>query len=183
MTDIQTEPREKYHAVNSQWPADLPDLTGEEAIAAAKRLYRFAMKKPWPGKWELTSGNRYTWARGRIFKVNPKRTGWTETGWRDLVHMMSHYCHRQLFPKAKPHSGAHHFLEKEMVAYVIGQGWLKGTLRKPGKPAKADPRAVRHQRVLAGIERWEAKRKRAEKALAKLRRRATYYERVNGACH
>ena len=175
MTDLQTETRQKYHAVNSQWPDVVPELTGDEAMAAAKRLYRLAMKKAWPGKWELTSGNRFTWARGRTFYVNPKRTGWgVVNGWHDLVHMMSHYCHRQLHPRAKPHSGAHHFLEKERVAYVVAQGWLNGTLRKPDAP-KVDAAAIRHQRTLDGIARWEAKRKRADTALKKLRKRAAYY--------
>lgn len=169
----------KYAAVNGQWPDVIPDLEPEEAISAAKRLYRFAMKKPWKGKWKATSGRRYTWPRGSTFYVNPKREAWGDAtaGWRDLVHMLSHYAHRQLHPRAKPHAGSHHFLEKEMVEYVIKSGWLDGRLRKKSTP-KPDHRDVRRERTAASIKRWETKMKRAETALRKLKKRAAYYERL-----
>ena len=174
----------KYEAVNGQWPETIPALTGEEAVAAAKRLYRFAMKKPWKGKWALTSGRRYTWPRRGVFYVNPGRENWSAAagGWQDLVHMMSHYCHRQLHPGHKPHDGRHHFLEKEMVAYVIKSGWLEGKLRPKVRVKIAPDR-------LAGLEaraaRWETKRRRAETALRKIaRQRASLARRArtqNGA--
>jgi hypothetical protein len=53
--------RARYASVNAQWPETLPMLTPNEAIAAAKRLYRFGMKRPWRGKWRATSGRRYTY--------------------------------------------------------------------------------------------------------------------------
>ena len=123
----------KYHAVNGQWPETIPVLTGPEAISAAKRLYRFGMKRAFKGKWKLTSGRRYTWPRGGTFYVNPHRENWSEAkaGWQDLVHMMSHYCHQRLHPNHRSHDGRHHFLEKEMVVYVIRSGWLEGKLRRP----------------------------------------------------
>jgi hypothetical protein len=60
------QPLPKYHSVNSRWPEGTHegrDLrpSPQEAVAAARRLYRFAMKKPFPGKVRITSGNRYTW--------------------------------------------------------------------------------------------------------------------------
>jgi hypothetical protein len=115
---MSEERRERYHAVNGQWPDEVPVLTGAEAIAAAKRLYRFAMKRKWRGSWKLTSGRRFTWPRGSTFYVNPARGEGLHGGWRDLVHMMSHYCHRQLYPAHKPHGGegTHHHIEREMVA-------------------------------------------------------------------
>lgn len=113
-----------YEQVNGQWPDIVPALTGDEAITAAKRLYRFAMKKSWKGKWALTSGRRYTHPRRGVFYVNPgRKPGWgdpkLDSGWRDLVHMMSHYCHWRLHPGWKPHGPEHHAIEREMVAYVI----------------------------------------------------------------
>jgi hypothetical protein len=173
---------EKYHHVNSQWPEIIPDLTGDEAIAAAKRLYRFTMKKPFPGKWQIASGNRFTWVRRGVFYVNPNRTGALRPGWHDLVHMLSHLCHRKQFPNAKPHAANHHFIEREMVAYVIAQGWLDGRLRKPAK-AKPDIKAVRAERVAAGIQRWQAKLRRAENALRKLKRQKAHYERQKPLAH
>lgn len=169
---------EKYHQVNGQWPAgiDAIRLTGDEAIAAAKRLYRFAMKRAYKGKWALTSGRRYTWQRSGTFYVNPHRTDALQSDWADLVHLMSHYCHRKLHPNAKPHAPNHHFLEKEMVAYVIAKGWLDGRLRKPVKPV-VNVIVKRHENVLQGIARWNTKLKRAQTALRKLNRQKRYYER------
>ena len=170
-----SEAHKKYSAVNGQWPEAIPALRPDEALAAAKRLYRFAMKRAYPGKWKLASGNRFTWQRSHVFYVNPNRSNAEQPGWHDLVHMISHYCHRRLHPRSKPHDARHHFLEKEMVGYVIAQGWLDGRLHKPAP--KRDPSNERRERTLAGIARWEAKQKRAETALKKLRRRAAYYEK------
>lgn len=166
---------ERYHAVNGQWPETVPALTGPEAIAAAKRLYRMAMKRPWKGTWKLTSGRRYTWPRGRTFYVNPARTGGgLETGWRDLVHMMSHYCNRLIWPTHKPHGSTHHALEREMVEYVIKHGWLEGRLvPKSAKATKPDAKSVaatRLARLDASAKRWTAKLRRATTALKKITR-------------
>lgn len=174
---MQTQRRVKYAHVNGQWPETIPELTGPEALSAAKRLYRFAMKRAFRGRWKLVSGNRYTWTQSGVFCVNPKRTGASQPGWHDLVHMMSHHCARRLHPTAKPHGPQHHFIEKEMVEYVIKSGWLDGKL-KPKPPA---PKPTEHDKVLIGLKRWEAKRKRAETAIRKLKRRAKYYERKMAA--
>lgn len=160
----------KYDSVNSKWPAIVPEITGAEALAAAKRLYRFAMKRAWAGQWNLTSGRRFTWPRRGTFYVNPNRDGFgVVNGWHDLVHMMSHYCHRQLHPKRRPHDTRHQYLERDMVAYVVAQGWLDGKLKREPAPA-SDPKVVKLDRIAAGIKRWEAKQRRAENALKKLRR-------------
>lgn len=163
---------ERYHAVNGQWPEVVPALTGPEAVAAAKRLYRFAMKKPWKGKWKLTSGRRYTWPRGSTFYVNPARTGsGLETGWRDLVHMMSHYCHRERFPNRRPHDPRHLYLEKEMVEYVLTHGWLTGKLTpRTREKAPRDIGAERAARLDASAKRWTTKLRRATTALRKIAR-------------
>lgn len=161
---------ERYHAVNSQWPETLPTLTGPEAISAAKRLYRMATKRKWRGSWKLTSGRRFTWPRRSVFYVNPARTGdrALETGWRDLVHMMSHWCFRELHPKRRPHDSRHEYLEREMVAYVLAQGWLEGKLR--AKPSKARPKPDARQALEARAARWTTKLRRAETALRKIAR-------------
>lgn len=177
--------RPKYHAVNSQWPADTNegrDLkpTPEEAISAARRLYRFAMKKPFRGKIKLTSGNRYSYIRNGTMYVNPDwKNDWHKGGggWHELIHLLSHSFAQQLFPRAKGHGPQHAFLEKEMIAYAINSGWLDGRLRKPEKP-KPDAKAIRYQRIVANIERWDAKLRRAENALRKLKRQKARYDRA-----
>lgn len=182
----------KYHSVNSRWPEgtregrDLKPAP-QEAMSAAKRLYRFAMKKPFRGKVKLTSGRRYTWIRNHVLYVNPDlgsgeprcfidgvpqpRGG----GWHELVHLMSHLCANRLFPKARGHGPQHAFLEREMVEHVVSSGWLDGKLKS--KPRAAKPKPTPHDKILVSMKRWEAKRKRAETALRKLRRKAAYHER------
>lgn len=175
MTSTEREP---YARVNGAWPdGDLPVPTEQEAISGAKRLYRMAMGKPWKGKWAATSGRRHTWPRSGVFYVNANGNHFG--GWRDIVHFMSHYCNYRLYPKHKPHHGSHHFLEKEMVEYVIRQGWLDGKLKRPEKPKPAfDPKRVRYERVCRRIEMWERKARRARTALKKLARTKGYYEKT-----
>jgi hypothetical protein len=164
-----------YARVNGAWPETLPELTPQEAKTAFKRLYRMTMKKPWKGKIAFTSGNRHNWSRYGSFYLNPKGNHFG--GWRDLVHGLSHYCHRKLYPNAKPHSFQHHFLEKEMVEYVVKNGWLEGKLKRkaPEKPAP-DPKGVKLALIKRRIENWEKKEQRARNALKKLRRKESYYE-------
>jgi hypothetical protein len=174
------KPRPKYQSVNGQWPEGTNegrDLkpTPEEAIAAAKRLYRFAFKKPYRGEFKITSGRNYTFPRWGVFNVNPdQRNG----GWHELVHSMSHFATSRLYPNANGHGPQHAFMEREMIKYVVDSGWLDGKLRSKKKPkATVDPRTVRAARVAARIKSWEAKKRRAENALKKLQRSARYYEK------
>lgn len=171
--------RVRYATVNAAWPETVPIPTDAEAISAVKRLYRFAMGKPWGKKIKLTSGNRYTWPRYGVYRINPK--GHHFGGWKDLVHDVSHYCHSRLHPNKGAHDHRHEWLEKEMTHYVVSHGWLDGKLKRdmPEKP-KADPKQVRYQRVVKRIEAWERKQKRAQTALKKLTRTKTYYERSLG---
>jgi hypothetical protein len=61
---------------------------------------------------------------------------------------------------------------------VVKRGWLEVAQPKAREPkAKPDIKAIRHQRVLAAIKRWETKMKRAETALRKLRRQKARYEK------
>lgn len=164
----------RYATVNGSWPeGKLPPLTGPEAITAVKLLFRFAMKRPLrrTTPFKLTSGNR--WTSIYYGRINPER------GWHDLVHAVSHFCHRRLYPGVKPHDdlGRHAFLEREMIDYVVKAGWLDGKL-KPEPKAAADVRTIRYQRTLDGLARWQSKLKRATTALAKLRRQKAYYERL-----
>lgn len=169
-----------YEQVNDQWPDDIDSraMTEAEAIGAAKRLWRFAMKRPYRGRFVITSGNRYSgpgW-HSATFRVNPK--GHHFGPWRDLVHDLSHNCAWRLHPGAPPHGTQHHFLEKEMVSYVIRSGWLDGKLRSR---AKERPPVDKLARVLARVASWEAKKLRAERALRKLRRTVAYYEKKRAA--
>lgn len=181
------------HSQTLVWPEVIPPLTAAEAIKAARLLHtRFAIERFYeerhgmgraayyrkigrklPAKRampvKVTSGHRYNWPRHGNLVVNPER------GWRNLVHDYSHYIHRQLRPKDSPHSDSHRHLEKEMIAYVVGSGWLDGKLKpkprvaRPAKP-KPDPAVVEHEKVLARLKAWETKAKRAATAIAKLKK-------------
>ena len=166
----------RYVSVNGAWPdGELPIPSPQEALSGAKRLYRLVMGHKWRGKWQLTSGKRYTWPANGVYHVNPN--GRYFGGWRDIVHLMSHQCHRRLYPRHKPHDGrgTHAFIERTMIEHVVKSGWLDGKLKRPEKP-KPDVQQARQQRVLARIEKWQAKHKRAETALKKLKRQARYYK-------
>lgn len=155
-----------------KWPKPLPKLTAVEAERAARRLYRHVFKKKCLLPVKVTSGRNYSYIRSGTLRVNPDK------GWDELVHELSHSFHRRL-SDAKPHSYPHARLEKEMVEYVVEQGWLEGKLQpKTGDKPKPTAQQVRYQRTLDSIARWEAKYKRAENALKKLAAKRKYYERA-----
>lgn len=167
----------KYQSVNGAWPEGTRegrDLkpTPQEALSGARRLYRKAFGKPFKGTMRLTSGNRYTYIRRGVFYVNPDQDG---GGWHEIVHGISHYASSRLHPNAPGHGAQHAFIERELIAYVVEQGWLEGKLKREAKPEE-DPIAERHARVLARIAAWESKQRRAETALRKLARQRRYYE-------
>ena len=162
--------QQRYVRVNGEWPQSIPPLTAQEAVSAAKRLWRFGMGRAWKGTFQITSGNRYTRVGYSTFYVNPDR------GWHSLVHSISHEVHYRLHPKLSGHDWRHTYLERSMVNLVVSKGWLDGRLRRTVKP-KPDVREVRHQRILMRIKSWEAKQKRAQNALKKLAKTQAYYER------
>ena len=156
--------------VNPLWPASVPAMTDEEAVRAAKRLYRFAFKRACKLPVKIVGGRNYSYIRNGVLRVNPSH------GWKEVVHVLSHSFFRRLRPNDKPHSVAHARLERDMAALVINGGWLDGKLRPAAKP-KADPKQLRYKRTLEGIARWESKAKRAKTALVKLNARRKYYEK------
>lgn len=174
--------------VNNRWPqeASMRDMTAEEAVRAAKRLYRYILKRPWKGPVKVVKatvrGRYHTWIHRGVLRVVPLN------GWRDLVHDLSHYCYGRLHPGAKPHDRPHGAMEARMIDYVVQHGWLAGKLRPKPKlvalpvgavlvDAKANARAYKRARAEAAVERWQSKLKRAERALRKARRRLAYYSR------
>jgi hypothetical protein len=172
--------RQRYIDMNAAWPKDLPSLTGQEAVSAARRLYRLGTGKAFLGKIKLTSGNRYTWIRDGVLYVNPD--GHHFGAWRDLVHDLSHLVHGHLYPSLDPHDWRHSRLERQFTEHVLSQGWLDGKLRRPDKAAPRqqsdDLRTRRYKRVVAALERAEHRLHLAQRAVARLTKRRRYYERV-----
>lgn len=190
---------EWYARANAQWGEDpIPVPSPEEALAGAKKLFRFETGRSIPAA--LTSGNRYTWVRWQdkawTLRVNPNRKELHGGGWKALVHDLSHYLHRHGGSGDKPHSASHARLEARLIKEVKKRGWLSGALQKENAPGDAeasssggatgeactptvvpDPRAVKLEKVLQAIKRWQSKERRAKNALAKLNRKAKYYSR------
>ncbi len=102
--------------------------------------------------------------------ISPRPSGLLSKSWRRLVHDISHRVFNARSRSVRPHGGFHAKLEHEMAEYVIAKGWLSGNLKtvtvKP-KPSLQDK--LGH--VEAAIKWWESKRKRAETALRKLRKK------------
>lgn len=165
--------------VNSKWPPGIATPSDAEAITGAKRLYRKAMGKPWRGPVTITSGNRHTWIRRGVLYVNPNYT-W-RPGWPGIVHAIAHYAHARKHPGDRPHSARQAYIERDLTDYALANGFLEGRLNRPKRQAsKPDPVVSRYQRILARQSKWQTKLKRAENALAKVRKERRDYERRHG---
>lgn len=167
--------------VNGKWGGQQPILSPEESVVAARKLYRHAMGKAFPGKVELTSGNRYTWVRRRTLYVNPDKREVEVRGLRALIHDMSHYCHSRLHPSDSPHSIRQVRLERNMVDFALKRGWADGALKAklpaPKVAAKPDVVQQRHARMVARRDRWAAAAERAKRLHEKAVREVRTYER------
>jgi hypothetical protein len=177
-----------YREVNAAWPDPCPIPTPQEAIRGVKRLIRRVhriaiddgaapnyLRLP-KRRFKITSGRRITWPRKGVWYVNPnERRGGGQGGWAEIVHSVSHWAQRHYWPRENPHGPRHVWIEKELTDYAV-KNLVGGQLKRPEK-AKADPVEMRSARVGAAIKRWEAKKRRAETALRKLRKQERYYGR------
>jgi hypothetical protein len=173
-------------ADGSVWPDDIPELTADEALKAARRLYRWATGADLSTVYDsvqITSGNRHTWHRWTntagyyrswTLFLNPSR------GWRRLVHDLSHAWFRSAGGTGKPHSKDHARFEVRMAREVVRRGWLQGKLRAreqseeaPEAPAPKGRAPIDYGKKLAAVE---AKIRRAKARLSKLNRQRAYYE-------
>lgn len=162
-----------YDDVNAAWPADLPAITVDKANKYAKRLWRAFAREEGARKNGLLyhlSRNYRSW--GSTARTRNSR----RCGWRRMVHDVSHTMLESASPAMKAHGCIHAELELRLIRHVIDSGWLDKRQAKP----KPDVKAVRYARVLASIERWESKKRRADKALRKLRSQRRYYEKTLG---
>lgn len=174
-----------YKDVCSAWPTPTPIPTPKEAIAGVKRLVRVAHRHAKEEgihfglakyRYKITSGNRQTWVHNWVWHVNPnERRG--AGGWAEIVHSVSHWAIRKYWPKENPHGPRHVFIEKMLADYAI-KHFLGGKLIRPTKEKlPVDVKMVRAARVAKRIKVWEAKKRRAENAIRKLRKQERYYDR------
>lgn len=174
-TDAREEARaQAYTLTNRAWGREvLPPCTRTEAERAVNKLWR-----------------RFTGSRARrVIRpiwVSLRETSSDARGWHRLVHDVSHRIYRRDYPNRSAfadHTIHHANLEREMIEYVVAQGWLEGKLKPPVK-AKLDTHSKRANRYILTVEaiaRWERKEKLAKTYLKKLRARARRLAKVVGA--
>lgn len=119
---------EWYERVNSV-PLSPTPPTYKEAVNAVRRLFRFIMKRPWPGKFApAKKRNGYTWPRAGVYYVNPNRRdiyNSNKGGWHDLIHDVSHYLYRKKNGWAgRPHCRQHARLELKLRKEAVKRGWV-----------------------------------------------------------
>ncbi len=183
--------REAYKPIDlhtehvSAWPEAIPELTDAEAARAWRRLWRFSMGEAYTALISFSSGNRrptrWHWeGNRRCVTIN------TSAGWREFVHDASHLFVHLCNPGDRPHSKFHARFEAKLVREVIKRGWLEGKLRDAPKAAEqpidelTQRRRDKLARIAAGLERWDSKLRRAERAIAKLQKSRRYYARALG---
>lgn len=170
-----------YDQVNAAWPADLPVVDRKTATACAKKLYVY---------FAAREGARPTGRNKKVVRVNsitrqkyavlvPKKVpthdlnydrrcwastaqtrNWLQSGWRRMVHDVSHILLHRLNKKALPHGQLHARIERDMIQYVLAQGWVK-PIEKPAAPPKSEKLEAELKNARAAIARWETKAKRA----------------------
>lgn len=169
--------------VNDQWkahPNHKTPPTPEEAIRGFKILYRAASGRAFKGKVVITSGNRHTWVRGGIWYVNPDEPRWDGLGgWAEIVHSMSHYFHSRNNPTLAPHHAKQAYLERKLTETALRRGFLDGKLKPKPKAPKppVDKLAVAMERLEAREKAWATKLKRANTAIAKMKKERRSLER------
>jgi hypothetical protein len=165
---------ERYDPIGQVLPPMTPPITRAEAQRAVIKLYKHF------GKAELRSANfggpiqyKRTVARRCWASTKPAPGSDPNKGWPRLIHDVSHMIFRRRHPRFRPHDGGHATLEREIAQYVVAQGWLDSKPLRPkaaAKLSKGEARALRLARIEAAIQRWQAKQRRAENALRKLKR-------------
>jgi hypothetical protein len=162
----------RYEPIHHLWSTvTVPPITRVEAERAARRIFRRFGSQALGGPL-MSRPVRFS-GRVRRCWITRKTNAGLQKGWQRLVHDISHEIFGRRHPNFRPHAGGHATLEHEIADFVIARGWLGGTLRPPPrrKPSGEERRARAIERTERAIARWEVKRRRAENALKKFRRR------------
>ena len=157
--------------------------TFKECVTAIKRFYRLEMGKVLPNRYKFqeTSGNRHTWCRNDIWKINTNRKSAYSSfsGWEDIIHSVCHWIeYRKYGSDAKIHNLNSFRMEKRFVEYTYKNKWHLGSLVKPTKPkVEISKDALMIDRLKKNISSWETKMKRAETYIKKYSKKLKYYEK------
>jgi len=182
----QDEQERLWGYVNDQWkahPAHRVPPTPEEAIRGFKILYKVASGAKFPDRFvniKITSGNRHTWRRGNTWYINPDECRpFGLGGWPEIVHSLSHFFHMKQNPHLAPHHGKQAYLERKLTETALRRGFLDGKLKPKPKAEKppVDKLAVAMERLEAREKAWATKLKRAQTAIAKMKKERRSLER------
>jgi len=177
-----TDKRVNYDDVNGAWGGTiLPPITQAETVPLFIKLItkfgkhpdKLATHVPYWGR-----KGRRVWASTTPCDTKRYANG-GHNGLGRMIHDASHVVFEDHHPGKLTHSHVHAALELAMIQYAMRKGWhVPRPEPEPApKPSKAEARALKLQRTDASIARWEAKLRRAENALRKLRRRKAGLER------
>jgi hypothetical protein len=170
---MHNDPR--YVPVAQSLPDVLPAITRAEAEKAATLLLKkFGNKREASARVGFNLTFKTSWHRGKARRcwISSKPTAGHFRGWGRLIHDVSHTVFEHRHPTWRPHDHGHAAVEAEIAQFVAQSGWLDGGLRPAPKKAPTRQEALDKQvaAINARVARWEAKARRAERALKKLRR-------------
>lgn len=165
----------RYAPVEHALPPLCPAITRAEAEIASQRLLKAFGKRTAdrPAQYRDATWNRP--ARRCWLSSKPTHGDSPHKGWPRLIHDISHIVFAARCPRSRLHGDGHAALEAEIASYVVQMGWLTGSLKPKAaaKPTGNDKLASLVERE----QRWEAKLRRAENALKKIRRQRKAFER------
>lgn len=115
----------EYAHVNAAWPPGTDEgrllkPTPNQALNAAKTLYRLWMGKEWWGEWKLVNGRQYGYPINGVMRVNPDRQHGNapmRAGWHGVVHLMAHFVARRRYGEV--HGPRQAEIEREMIEYAV----------------------------------------------------------------
>ena len=166
-------PDDYNRVVNSIWEKvpgkQIVNVHPNLAVNYVRAFWKAETGRKFRWKIRIGTGNRRTWLRSGVFTVNPKQ------GWRYLNHDMSHFIERRVTGEAHTDS---HLRRERNGAQLIVRRFLRDEPYEPKPKKERDLPAERAARVENRIKKWEAKAKRAQTALKKLRQKKRYYDRV-----
>lgn len=135
-----------------------------------RAMYKKATGRKLKVKIRFGTGNRYTWIRRGVLTINPS------SGWKEINHDFTHCIERRTTGDA--HSDTHLELERHGAELIRKRFLTEG---KPPEKVKPTTRELQQKRA-ASVERritlWEAKLRRSQNALVKLRKQKRYYDTV-----
>lgn len=177
---IMSDPT-RYDAVAANLPTELPAVTLDQAIKVRDAIIRhFFMPKglTMSSAWDHSHYGDRVW-----ISKKPTRSDNNGKGLGRIIHDVSHALFERVYGSSRrAHDPLHVRYECDVAAWVAERipRWFAPP--KPVEPKRklidSERRSREYQGVVAGLKRWDAKLRRAERAIAKLKRRGRGLKRA-----